>query len=88
MLNIIQKIPETVFYIKKVNESLLSVSHIQRIGYQPEKVRNTVANPARGLLSRGKIKKTKKSGSASPSPPLRCSFGENTNQNHETHLHT
>ena len=54
------------------------VSHIQRIGCQPEKkLLYTVANPARGLLNRGK-KKKKKSGSApsSPPPPARCSFGE------------
>ena len=55
------------------------VSHIQRIGCQPEKnyqsrswlifcvrlVLYTVANPARGLLNREK-KKKKKSGSAPP----------------------
>ena len=28
------------------------VSHIQRIGCQPEKLLYTVANPARGLLNR------------------------------------
>ena len=52
------------------------VSHIQRIGCQPEKnyqVLYTVANPARGLLNREK-EKNKKSGS--PPPPARCSFGE------------
>ena len=45
------------------------VSHIQRIGCQPEKnyFIYTVANPARDLLNREK-KKKKKSGSA-PSPP-------------------
>ena len=43
------------------------VSHIQRIGCQPEKLLYTVANPARGLLNR-KTKKNKKSGSASPHP--------------------
>ena len=30
------------------------VSHIQRIGCQPEKLLYTVANPARGLLNRAK----------------------------------
>ena len=30
------------------------VSHIQRIGCQPEKLLYTVANPARDLLNRGK----------------------------------
>ena len=57
------------------------VSHIQRIGCQPEKkyqVLYTVANPARGLLNKGKKekRKKKKSGSAPPPPPARCSFGE------------
>ena len=48
------------------------VSHIQRIGCQPEKkLLYTVANPARGLLNREK-KKKKKSGSAPPPPPLRA----------------
>ena len=32
------------------------VSHIQRIGCQPEKLLYTVANPARGVLNRQKIK--------------------------------
>ena len=45
------------------------VSHIQRIGCQPEKkLLYTVANPARGLLNREK-NKNKKSGSAPPPPP-------------------
>ena len=38
--------------------------HIQRIGCQPKKTTYTVANPARGLLNRGKKKRKKKSGSA------------------------
>ena len=46
------------------------ISHIQRIGCQPEKLLYTVANSARGLLNRGK----NKSGSA---PPPTCSFREN-----------
>ena len=41
----------------------------------PKKLLYTVANPARGLLTREKTKK-KKSGSAPPPPPARCSFGE------------
>ena len=43
----------------------------------PKKLLYTVANPARGLLNRGK-KKKKTSGSPSPPPPPpgRCSFGE------------
>ena len=42
------------------------VSHIQRIGVQPEKkLLYTVANPARGLLNREK-NKNKKSGGAPP----------------------
>ena len=44
------------------------VSHIQRIGCQPEKkLLYTVANPARGLLNREKIKI--KSLAAHPPPP-------------------
>ena len=35
------------------------VSHIQRIGCQPEKLLYTVANPARGLLNREKRTKEK-----------------------------
>ena len=35
------------------------VSHIQRIGCQPENLLYTVANPARGLLNREKITKEK-----------------------------
>ena len=50
------------------------VSHIQRIGCQPEKkLLYTVANPARGLLNRGKKKKKVWQ---RPPPPARCSFGE------------
>ena len=37
----------------------------------PKKILYTVANPARGLLNRGK-KKKKKSGSAPPPPPPRA----------------
>ena len=52
------------------------VSHIQRIGCQPEKkLLYTVANPARGLLNRGK-KKKKSLAAHPPPPPARCSFGE------------
>ena len=48
---------------------LFVVSHIQRIGCQPEKkLLYTVASPARGLLNREK-KKKKKSDSAPPPPP-------------------
>ena len=49
------------------------VSHIQRIGCQPEKLLYTVANPARGLLNRGK---KKKSGSAPPPPSARAARSE------------
>ena len=45
----------------------------------------TVANPARGLLNRGK---KKKKSLAAPPPPARCSFGENEKQkNHAAHPH-
>ena len=50
------------------------VSHIQRIGCQPEKtLLYTVANPARGLLNKEE-KKKKKSGSAPPPPPPPCAL--------------
>ena len=57
--------------------SIMSViSHIQRIGCQPDKatVLPTVANPARGLLNREKrTKRERESGSAPfPSPRQRC----------------
>ena len=41
----------------------------------PKKLLNTVANPARGLLTRGKKKRKKKVWQRPPSP-ARCSFGE------------
>ena len=44
------------------------VSHIQRIGCQPEKLLYTVANPARGLLNRGK-RTEKKVWQPPPLPP-------------------
>ena len=44
-----------------------------------------VANPARGLLNRGK-KKEEKSLAVHPPSPSRCSFGEKIkNKNHATH---
>ena len=53
------------------------VSHIQRIGCQPEnkKLLYTVANPARGLPNREK-NKNKKSDSAPPHPPARAARSE------------
>ena len=54
------------------------VSHIQRIGCQPEKLLYTVANPARGLLNREKRTKDKVwQHTPPPPPPPHCSFGEN-----------
>ena len=55
------------------------VSHIQRIGCQPEKttVLYTVANPARGLLNREKRTKEKVWQHTPPPHPPHCSFGEN-----------
>ena len=44
------------------------VSHIQRIGCQPEKLLYTVANPARGLLNREKRTK-EKVWQHTPTPP-------------------
>ena len=45
------------------------VSHIQRIGCQPEKLLYTVANPARGLLNREKRTKEKSLAAYPPPPP-------------------
>ena len=45
------------------------VSHIQRIGCQPEKLLYTVANPARGLLNREKRTKERSQAAYPPSPP-------------------
>ena len=46
----------------------------------PKKLLYTVANPARGLLNRGK-KKKKKSGSAPPPPPPRALLVRRKNKN-------
>ena len=59
------------------------VSHIQRIGCQPEKLlyTYTVTNPVRGLLNR-ENKRKEKSGSIhihTPTHPPRCSFVEKIN---------
>ena len=58
---------------------IVVVFHIQRIGCQPEKKYfYTVANPARGLLNRGKKRKKEKSLEAHRSSlHSRCLFGEN-----------
>ena len=55
---------------------LIIVCHIQCFGYpfsvlvaNPKNLFCTVANPARGLLSRERRKKKKKSGSTPPPPP-------------------
>ena len=45
------------------------VSHIQRIGCQPEKLLYTVANPARGLLNREKRTKENVWQYTPPPPP-------------------
>ena len=56
------------------------VSHIQRIGCQPEKkLLYTVANPARGLLNREKRKR--KSLAAHPPPPPRAARSEKKETN-------
>ena len=47
----------SVSYAKVV--VVVVVSHIQGIGCQPEKLLYTVANPARGLLNRGKREQRK-----------------------------
>ena len=48
------------------------VSHIQRTGCQPEKLLNTMANPARGLLNREK--RTKRESMAAYLHPLTLLF--------------
>ena len=54
---------------------IVVVSHIRRIGCQPEVTTYTVANPARGLLNREK--RTKEKFWQHTPHPTRCSFGEN-----------
>ena len=60
----------------------LSILTFSALVANPKKLLYTVANPARGLLNRGKKRKKQKSGSARPPPPpspprlARCSFGE------------
>ena len=63
IFDIIQKVRDTGFHLKVDEEQCLKknqnapvfVSHIQPIGCQPpKKLFYTVANPARGLLNRGK----------------------------------
>ena len=49
-----------------------------------KKLLYTVANPAHGLLNRGK-KKKEKSGSAPPPHPARCSFGEKKKKKKKNH---
>ena len=67
------------------------ISHIKRIGYQPEKLLYTMANPARDLLNREKRTK-KKSGRTPPHTHThththtQCSFGEKYIKDHATHL--
>ena len=63
-----------VFQETNSTGSTLVVSHIQRIGCQPEELLYTVANPARGLLNRGK--KRKKSLAAPSPPPPRAARSE------------
>ena len=67
-----------------VVDVVVVVSHIQRIGCQPEKLLYTVANPARGLLNR-EIRTKEKVWQHIPPHPPSCSFGENK-LNHATHL--
>ena len=56
------------------------VSHIQRIGCQPEQLLYPVANPARGLLIRGK-KEIEKIWQCTPPPPPPCAArSEKTNR--------
>ena len=58
-----------------INTVVVVVSHIQRIGCQPEKkLLYTVANPARGLLNREKKKKKKKKFGSATTVCKRISF--------------
>ena len=64
---------------------LVVVSHIQRIGCQPEKNKKIVykvANPARGLLNRGKKKKVwQRPPPSPPVPPPRTARSEKKKKN-------
>ena len=56
----------------------------------PKKTTYTVANPARGLLNRGKKKKMSGSAPLPPPPHARCLFGEKKKKkknNHAAHPH-
>ena len=64
---------------------VVAVSHIQRIGCQPEKKTLHVANPARGLLNRENITK-EKVWQRTPPPTLHAAHSETKNKNHVTHL--
>ena len=68
--------PFCVVCLLNVFVVIVVVSHIHRIGCQPEKLLYTVANPARGLLNREKRTKEKVWQRTRPHPP-HCSFGEN-----------
>ena len=59
------------------------VSHIQRIGCQPEKLLYTVANSARGLLNREKRTKEKV---RQRTPTPHAAHSEKMSKNHVTHL--
>ena len=67
--------------MKALIRTVVNVLHIQRIGCKPEKyysVLYTVANPARGLLNGEKrTKRESMAAHPTPTPPPRCSFGEN-----------
>ena len=64
------------------------VSHIQRIGCQPEKTTLHNGQSRSWSAEQGNENKRKKSGSTPPPCPHtpRRSFGENKNKNHATHL--
>ena len=54
---------------KHIAVVVVVVSHIQRIGCQPENLLYTVANPARGLLNREKRTKEKRLAAYPPPTP-------------------
>ena len=69
-----RKRDQKYIYIYQDVVVVVVVSHIQRIGCQPEKT--TLHGGQSRSWSAEQEKKKKKSGSAPPPPPARCSFGE------------
>ena len=70
----------------RLNVVVVVVSHIQRIGCQPEKTTLHGGQSRSWSAEQGKNEKMKKSGSATRSP-VRAAHSEKENKNHATHLH-